>query len=60
LAAPAAALVAGAMPSAYLGTHISRRLSPRALRLTLGVVLAVIAIRGAITVAWALAGAPAT
>lgn len=55
LLAPAVALVAGAMPSAYFGTHISRRLSPRALRLTLGVVLSAIAVRGAIIVALTLA-----
>lgn len=43
---PAAALIAGAVPSAYLGTRIGRRLQPRMLRILLGVILFAIALRG--------------
>jgi uncharacterized protein len=44
--APAAALVAGALPATYVGTQIGRRVSPRFLRILLGTVLACIAVRG--------------
>lgn len=43
---PAVALVAGAVPATYLGTRIGQRLSPRFLRMLLGVLLVAIAIRG--------------
>ncbi|HET7768721.1 MAG TPA: sulfite exporter TauE/SafE family protein, partial [Chloroflexota bacterium] len=42
---PALALVAGAVPFTYVGARLSSRLSPRALRLLLGFVLAGIALR---------------
>ena len=41
----AAALVLGASPCAYLGTRLGQRLPPRVLRLMLGVLLALIAVR---------------
>ncbi len=44
----AAALVGGAAPCAYLGTRLGRRLPPRALRLLLGVVLCLIAVRSVV------------
>jgi len=46
--APAAALVAGAVPFTYLGTHLGRRISPRFLRILLGLMLALIALRGVV------------
>jgi uncharacterized membrane protein YfcA len=48
----AAALVLGASPCAYLGTHIGRRLPPRVLRLLLGIALVGIAVRGAYVIAF--------
>ncbi|MGH2353966.1 MAG: sulfite exporter TauE/SafE family protein [Chloroflexota bacterium] len=42
----AAALVVSAAPCAYLGTHIGRRLPSRFLRLLLGTILVLIAVRG--------------
>lgn len=41
----AGALVAGAAPSAYLGTRLGRRMPPQALRLLLGTLLVLIAAR---------------
>ena len=43
---PALALVIGAVPLTYAGARLSNRLSPRALRLVLGVLLVGIALRG--------------
>ncbi len=45
---PAVALVAGAVPMTYLGTRLGRHLSPRFLRLLLGALLVVIAVRGVV------------
>ncbi len=45
----AAALVGGAAPCAYLGARLGRRLPPRALRLLLGVMLCLTAVRSAVT-----------
>jgi uncharacterized membrane protein YfcA len=42
----AAALVLGAMPTAYLGGWVNRRLPPRTLRLLLGGILSLVATRG--------------